>query len=83
MSRDLHMAAYYLHPAYHYAFELSYEDHLIAAFTRVVERLLRSPLKYCQTTDALLLESQPPQHKRRRVGYPGDPRQRKKWLPLI
>ncbi|MQM01270.1 hypothetical protein Taro_034023, partial [Colocasia esculenta] len=36
--------AYYLHPAYHYAFELSYEDHLIAAFTRVVERLSRSPL---------------------------------------
>ncbi|MQM00501.1 hypothetical protein Taro_033234 [Colocasia esculenta] len=28
-------APYYLHPAYHYAFELSYKDHLIAAFTRM------------------------------------------------
>ncbi|MQM02947.1 hypothetical protein Taro_035718 [Colocasia esculenta] len=35
MSRDLHMAAYYLHPAYHYALELSYEDDLTAAFTRI------------------------------------------------
>ncbi|MQL75939.1 hypothetical protein Taro_008327 [Colocasia esculenta] len=37
MSRDLHMAAYYLHPAYHYAMELSYDDDLTAAFMRVVE----------------------------------------------
>ncbi|MQL83055.1 hypothetical protein Taro_015539 [Colocasia esculenta] len=36
--------AYYLHPAYHYAVELSYDDDLTAAFTRVVERLSRSPL---------------------------------------
>ncbi|MQM07838.1 hypothetical protein Taro_040685 [Colocasia esculenta] len=35
MSRDLHMAAYYLHHAYHYALELSYEDDLTAAFTRM------------------------------------------------
>ncbi|MQM06811.1 hypothetical protein Taro_039638 [Colocasia esculenta] len=35
MSRDLHMATYYLHPAYHYALELSYEDDLTAAFTRM------------------------------------------------
>ncbi|MQM13850.1 hypothetical protein Taro_046777 [Colocasia esculenta] len=35
MSRDLYMAAYYLHPAYHYALELSYEDDLTAAFTRM------------------------------------------------
>ncbi|MQL87971.1 hypothetical protein Taro_020536 [Colocasia esculenta] len=35
MSRDLHMAAYYLHPTYHYALELSYEDDLTAAFTRM------------------------------------------------
>ncbi|MQM03344.1 hypothetical protein Taro_036123 [Colocasia esculenta] len=45
MSRDLHMAAYYLHPAYHYALELSYDDDLTAAFTRVIERLSRSPMK--------------------------------------
>ncbi|MQL98249.1 hypothetical protein Taro_030960 [Colocasia esculenta] len=35
MSRDLHMAAYYLHPAYHYAHELAYEDELMAAFARM------------------------------------------------
>ncbi|MQL79949.1 hypothetical protein Taro_012399 [Colocasia esculenta] len=39
MSRDLHTAAYYLHPSYHYAMELSYDDDLTTAFTRVVERL--------------------------------------------
>ncbi|MQM04881.1 hypothetical protein Taro_037688 [Colocasia esculenta] len=37
-------SAYYLHPAYHYAMELSYDDDLTAAFTRVVERLSRSAL---------------------------------------
>ncbi|MQL99451.1 hypothetical protein Taro_032175, partial [Colocasia esculenta] len=35
MSRDLHMAAYYLHPAYHYAHELAYDDELTAAFARM------------------------------------------------
>ncbi|MQM08678.1 hypothetical protein Taro_041536, partial [Colocasia esculenta] len=35
---------YYLHPAYHYAMELSYDDDLMTAFTRVVERLSRSAL---------------------------------------
>ncbi|MQL94876.1 hypothetical protein Taro_027538 [Colocasia esculenta] len=35
MSRHLHMAAYYLHPAYHYTHELAYEDDLTAAFTRI------------------------------------------------
>ncbi|MQL96520.1 hypothetical protein Taro_029196, partial [Colocasia esculenta] len=49
MSRDLHMAAYYLHPAYHYAHELAYEDDLTAAFTRVVERLSRSPVARATT----------------------------------
>ncbi|MQM18486.1 hypothetical protein Taro_051482 [Colocasia esculenta] len=33
ISRDLHMVAYYLHPAYHYAMELLYDDDLTAAFT--------------------------------------------------
>ncbi|MQL82448.1 hypothetical protein Taro_014929 [Colocasia esculenta] len=50
MSRDLHKAAYYLHPTYHYTHELEYEDDLTAAFTRVVERLSRSPL---QAVDAI------------------------------
>ncbi|MQL99899.1 hypothetical protein Taro_032634 [Colocasia esculenta] len=49
MSRDLHMAAYYLHLAYHYALELSYEDDLTAAFKRVIERPLLNP-KSLQTT---------------------------------
>ncbi|MQL89618.1 hypothetical protein Taro_022190 [Colocasia esculenta] len=35
MSRDLHMATYYLHPAYHYAHELAYDDKLTAAFARM------------------------------------------------
>ncbi|MQM12876.1 hypothetical protein Taro_045795 [Colocasia esculenta] len=50
MSRDLHKAAYCLHPAYHYTHELAYEDDLTASFTRVVQRLSRSPL---QTADAI------------------------------
>ncbi|MQM06914.1 hypothetical protein Taro_039744 [Colocasia esculenta] len=44
MSRDLHMAAYYLHPTYHYAMKLLYDDDLTTVFTRVVERLSRSAL---------------------------------------
>ncbi|MQL83851.1 hypothetical protein Taro_016351, partial [Colocasia esculenta] len=51
MSRDLHMAAYYLHPAYHYTHELAYEDDLTAAFTRVVERLSRSPVQAADAID--------------------------------
>ncbi|MQL95903.1 hypothetical protein Taro_028571 [Colocasia esculenta] len=51
MSRDLHMAVYYLHPAYHYAHELAYEDDLTAAFTRVVERLSRSPVQVADAID--------------------------------
>ncbi|MQM06901.1 hypothetical protein Taro_039733 [Colocasia esculenta] len=42
---------YYLHPAYHYAHELAYEDDLTAAFTRVVERLSRSPVQAADTID--------------------------------
>ncbi|MQL78642.1 hypothetical protein Taro_011078, partial [Colocasia esculenta] len=180
MSRDLHMAAYYLHPAYHYAMELSYDDDLTAAFTRVVERLSRSALDAANAIDqmksfrervgsfaepsaiagganldddvnferlmlglaarsqfmreapaiassqsrrkgshtqsaapsqaakgkavatielakgkgktkvkhvaqpkALSYESHLPQHKKRRVGFPGGPRKGKKWLPLL
>ncbi|MQL95013.1 hypothetical protein Taro_027671 [Colocasia esculenta] len=37
MSRDLHMAAYYLHPAYHYAMELSYDDDLTTVFTELLK----------------------------------------------
>ncbi|MQM02888.1 hypothetical protein Taro_035659 [Colocasia esculenta] len=37
MSRDLHKAAYYLHPAHHYTHELAYEDDLMAVFTRVMK----------------------------------------------
>ncbi|MQL71935.1 hypothetical protein Taro_004261 [Colocasia esculenta] len=51
MSRDLHMAAYYLHHAYHYAMELLYNDDLTAAFTRVVERLSRSALDAADAID--------------------------------
>ncbi|MQL85156.1 hypothetical protein Taro_017654 [Colocasia esculenta] len=51
MSRDLHMAAYYLHPAYHYAHELAYEDDLTAAFTKVVERLSKSPVLAADAVD--------------------------------
>ncbi|MQM00533.1 hypothetical protein Taro_033265 [Colocasia esculenta] len=51
MSRDLHMAVYYLHLAYHYAHELAYEDDLTAAFTRVVERLSRSPVQAADAID--------------------------------
>ncbi|MQM11229.1 hypothetical protein Taro_044134 [Colocasia esculenta] len=53
MSRDLHRAAYYLHPAYHYTHELAYEDDLTAAFTRVVERLSRSPVQAADTIDEM------------------------------
>ncbi|MQM07695.1 hypothetical protein Taro_040537 [Colocasia esculenta] len=51
MSRDLHMAVYYLHPAYHYTYELAYEDNLTAAFTRVVERLSRSLVQAADAID--------------------------------
>ncbi|MQM06299.1 hypothetical protein Taro_039120 [Colocasia esculenta] len=51
MSKDLHMAAYYLHPAYHYAMELSYDDELMAAFTRIVERLSKSALDAADAID--------------------------------
>ncbi|MQL91074.1 hypothetical protein Taro_023680 [Colocasia esculenta] len=51
MSRDLCMAAYYLHPAYHYAHELAYEDDLTTAFTRVIERLSRSPVQAADAID--------------------------------
>ncbi|MQM21113.1 hypothetical protein Taro_054147, partial [Colocasia esculenta] len=51
MSRDLHMTAYYLHPAYHYAHELAYNDDLTAAFARVVERLSRSPVLAADAID--------------------------------
>ncbi|MQM04934.1 hypothetical protein Taro_037737, partial [Colocasia esculenta] len=50
-SRDLHMTAYYLHPAYHYVHELAYEDDLMAAFTRIVERLSRSPVQVADAID--------------------------------
>ncbi|MQL81748.1 hypothetical protein Taro_014212 [Colocasia esculenta] len=49
ISRDLHIVAYYLHLAYHYAMELSYDDDLTAAFMRVVERLSRSALNATYT----------------------------------
>ncbi|MQM05543.1 hypothetical protein Taro_038352 [Colocasia esculenta] len=42
---------YYLHPAYHYAHELAYEDDLTAAFTRVVERLSRSHVLAADVVD--------------------------------
>ncbi|MQM22122.1 hypothetical protein Taro_055168 [Colocasia esculenta] len=51
MSRDLHMAAYYLHHAYHYTMELSYDDDLMTIFTRVVERLSRSALDAADAID--------------------------------
>ncbi|MQL72978.1 hypothetical protein Taro_005312, partial [Colocasia esculenta] len=51
MSRDLHMATYYLHPAYHYAHELAYDDDLTVAFTRVVEKLSRSPIDAADAID--------------------------------
>ncbi|MQM02946.1 hypothetical protein Taro_035717 [Colocasia esculenta] len=51
MSRDLHMAVYYLHPAYHYTHELAYEDDLTAVFTRVVERLSRSLVQAADAID--------------------------------
>ncbi|MQL70627.1 hypothetical protein Taro_002919 [Colocasia esculenta] len=44
-------SAYYLHPACHYALELSYDDDLTAAFTRVIERLSRSPLDAADAID--------------------------------
>ncbi|MQM06153.1 hypothetical protein Taro_038977 [Colocasia esculenta] len=43
--------AYYLHPAYHYTHELAYEDDLTAAFTRVVERLSRTPVQAADAID--------------------------------
>ncbi|MQL80582.1 hypothetical protein Taro_013032 [Colocasia esculenta] len=43
--------AFYLHPAYHYAMELSYDDDLTATFTRVVERLSRSALDAADAID--------------------------------
>ncbi|MQM12282.1 hypothetical protein Taro_045197 [Colocasia esculenta] len=46
--------AYYLHLAYHYAIELSYDDDLTAAFTRVVERLSRSALDAKKSLEPLL-----------------------------
>ncbi|MQL91118.1 hypothetical protein Taro_023725 [Colocasia esculenta] len=55
MSRDLHTAAYYLHPSYYYAMELSYDDDLTAAFTRVVERLSRSPLDAIDAIDQAII----------------------------
>ncbi|MQL87033.1 hypothetical protein Taro_019572, partial [Colocasia esculenta] len=51
MSKNLHMAAYYLHPTYHYAMELSYDDDLTATFTRVVERLSRSAMDAADAID--------------------------------
>ena len=45
------IAAYYLHPAYHYAHELAYDDDLTAAFARVVERLSRSPVLAADAID--------------------------------
>ncbi|MQL76386.1 hypothetical protein Taro_008775 [Colocasia esculenta] len=51
MSRDLHMVAYYLHPAYHYTHELAYEDDLATVFTRVVKRLSRSPVQAADAID--------------------------------
>ncbi|MQM09166.1 hypothetical protein Taro_042032 [Colocasia esculenta] len=51
MSRDLHKAAYYLHPAYHYTHKLAYEDDLTATFTRVVERLSRSHVQAANAID--------------------------------
>ncbi|MQL98953.1 hypothetical protein Taro_031669 [Colocasia esculenta] len=51
MSRDIHKVAYYLHTAYHYTHELAYEDDLTTAFTRVVERLSRSPVQAADAID--------------------------------
>ncbi|MQL92785.1 hypothetical protein Taro_025412 [Colocasia esculenta] len=51
MSKDLHMADYYLHPAYYYTMELSYDDDLTATFTQVVERLSRSALDAAYVID--------------------------------
>ncbi|MQM00511.1 hypothetical protein Taro_033248 [Colocasia esculenta] len=51
MGRDLHIAAYYLHHAYHYAMELSYDDDLMAVFTRVLERLSRRALDAANAID--------------------------------
>ncbi|MQL68097.1 hypothetical protein Taro_000413 [Colocasia esculenta] len=44
---------YYLHPAYHYTHELAYEDDLTVAFTRVVERLSRSPVQAADAIDEM------------------------------
>ncbi|MQM11717.1 hypothetical protein Taro_044625 [Colocasia esculenta] len=61
MSRDLHMAAYYLHPAFHYAMELSYDDDLTAAFTRIVEMLSRNVIAADEELSGLgVLRSHPP-----------------------
>ncbi|MQL70911.1 hypothetical protein Taro_003221 [Colocasia esculenta] len=43
--------AYYIHPAYHYAHELAYDDELTAAFARVVERLSTSPVLAADVID--------------------------------
>ncbi|MQL86716.1 hypothetical protein Taro_019251 [Colocasia esculenta] len=42
MSRDLHIAAYYLHLAYYYVMELSYDDDLTTAFTQSSLRQMKS-----------------------------------------
>ncbi|MQL74686.1 hypothetical protein Taro_007046 [Colocasia esculenta] len=46
MSRDLHKAAYYLHPAYHYTYELAYEDDLTAALLTRYEATYQILLSY-------------------------------------
>ncbi|MQL96777.1 hypothetical protein Taro_029452 [Colocasia esculenta] len=43
--------SYHLHPAYHYAMELSYDDDLTATFTRVVERLSKIALDAADAID--------------------------------
>ncbi|OAY68156.1 hypothetical protein ACMD2_18749 [Ananas comosus] len=43
MSRDLHLAGYYLNPSYHHRYNLGFDDELLKALRNVINRLERDP----------------------------------------
>ncbi|OAY62874.1 hypothetical protein ACMD2_23972 [Ananas comosus] len=43
MSRDLHLAGYYLNPSYHYRYNLGFDDELLKALRNVINRFERDP----------------------------------------